>query len=384
MDPISTYQSTTPALTPALKEVIKLLSTYNFFELQELLLKIIEKCPDFRPEIVSYDVDKLALFKVTYDQLKLNTKLKDFGFPVTNQQENPQANCHRIIITTEDVSDGLDFIFKYLKVKPGSDTAQKIQELTAEDVLNHFTDKMEIAWGLLGGLLKHQNESPFVTASFAIAKIIIPKTNKKTTLVLDGHGGKGQVCFAECRTLGVEELEKKITSLIGCDTGRNIDHVVLQSCTSGTLNPDSIASVYRKNNTRPGKGRSIVIPVIKTDVEVPLFNKRDGKALTVAEAVYNALRNRKDVAFTFSENPINPSALLGDGNIGVPASSLPSAERPKWPHNLETNAATVKSTTVIHSLEHRKFDKESLRFFQEASTSGPSEETPAAQPKNDK
>ena len=116
-----------------------------------------------------------------------------------------------------------------------------------------------------------------------------------------------------------------------------------------------------------------------------LFQKHKDQ-LSIAGAVYSVLQNRTDIALTFSENPINPSATLMAGNIGVPISGLSSSERPQWPKNLDTNQETVKSTTIIRNISHRKAWAEHIRraqFFKATPQPVEVEQTPADESKND-
>ena len=267
----------------------------------------------------------------------------------------------------------------------------------------HISDDdsgFEIAWGLLSALIKHRSDNIFVTTSFEVAGQVIPCLSKKSTIVLDGHGGKSHVSFADEKQMSRTTLQEKIKILISLDKEHCIDHLILQSCTSGDIAEASDLDSYMKNNTALGKFRQIIV-LDNEKKRGSLFRKAPDGSKSVAEMVYDSIidaSRETDMAFTFSENLINPSHVLKEGNLGMIPHKGKIMERPKWPESVlepardkKTLEKGIKSTSILPNAEHRKFKRDKYTkeqyFFspstKEAESNEPIDKTADNKPQSD-
>ena len=215
---------------------------------------------------------------------------------------------------------------------------------------------------------KLKSEPVFVTTSFVCAGEVITSLDKNSTLVLDGHGGATSCAFADKPSLMAADLLLELEELLEKDSDRHIDHLLLQSCNSGTLKQAGTVSLLMpKQNLDIGKGRMMVLG--GTDVTADdLFEKPQGLS-SLAAGVYNALlkNGRLDMAFTFSEDLLCPSVSMGRGNRGVRKVAYGEAYTP-WPENVLRSQGECestlfhKSTTIVLLPDHRKAG-EARAFF---------------------
>lgn len=295
------------------------------------------------------------------NQFKLNERLNKLGFDVS------VTPYKRVIITTVDVLEGLDLIINYLNRNEKSIEDIIACRVSADMIANDLkSDKIssgfEIAWGLLDQLLKRKlkSEPVFVTTSFVCAGEVITSLDKNSTLVLDGHGGATSCAFADKPSLMAADLLVELEELLEKDSDRHIDHLLLQSCNSGTLKQAGTVSLLMpKQNRGIGKGRMMVLG--GTDVTADdLFEKPQGLS-SLAAGVYNALleNSRLDMAFTFSEDLLCPSVSMGRGNRGVRKVAYGEAYT-SWPENVLRSQGECestlfhKSTTIVLLPDHRK------------------------------
>ena len=354
------------------KDIRALLDNYTSEELNDLSPELY-----LQPSLKLAPLSPLTQTKLNayIDQHKLDKQLNALGFTQAGKMPEMDSSCQRIILTTRDVMIGLNTILTYLNatgqtfsdIESGRVTAIDIrtplEEGSSTSTSPSSSSSPEIAWGLLSSLKKHQSDRPFVTTSFEVAGKAIPLLGASSTLVLDGNGSKVSATFADQPERASGALANMITQLINVDTGNHIDHVILQSCTSGNLRPEE--DLYVKQNTAPGKGRKIIHREDENTDD--LFKKMgEGKSElnTLAAVIYDAIvtrARRNDVAYTFSEHLINPSIQLDGGNVGVKPKGVGEARLP-WPKsmlpNSEVDAAASagiwKSYTIVPNAEHRK------------------------------
>ena len=324
-------------------------------------------CSDLRNVLMG---DNLVLWGYI-NQFKLNERLNKLGYDVS------VAPYKRVIITTVDVLEGLDLIINYLNRNEKSIDDIFACLVSADMIANDLkSDKIssgfEIAWGLLDQLLKRKlkSEPVFVTTSFVCAGEVITSLDKNSTLVLDGHGGATSCAFADKPSLMAADLLLELEELLEKDSDRHIDHLLLQSCNSGTLKQAGTVSLLMpKQNLDIGKGRMMVLG--GTDVTADdLFEKPQGLS-SLAAGVYNALlkNGRLDMAFTFSEDLLCPSVSMGRGNRGVRKVAYGEAYTP-WPENVLRSQGECestlfhKSTTIVLLPDHRKAGEAGAFFKQ--------------------
>ena len=317
-----------------------LASQVNPYHAKEVMLK--SNLSNSHPEFMGLISDCIL-----HEQLK---KLeKNLGIQNNNLHDNPRLPCRRMIITTQEVTQGLSYIIDYLESHPHHD----IQKISPSDIPHaDNATAFEIAWGILDSLLRHRSDHVFVTSSFYSARNALHKLEPHSTLILDGHGSKTTAILGEYKekTGGIQV--NRIKELLLHDTSHAIHHIVLQSCTSGEIKALK-KSRWQKKSAIPGKERIILTKaLISSDYDNNIF-KNIGKLKSFAELLYHAIhKNRPDMAFTFSANVINPTIHLGKGNIAIRLSTSHETRKP-WPENLENDKAT-KSVTIIPNSKHKK------------------------------
>lgn len=358
------------------KDLDDILSKCTAEELHNLTHSISLKCyHSIRQNIKVTTQDKIDGF---YRQARLNSVLDKIGFVNGSSTELGYRAVRRLIITTKSVIDLLECMNEYLQkkaipfsqIESGRLTANIVYDnlLLAGDNQAMLDSSFEIAWGILASLKKHKTEHPYVTTSFDVAEAYIPWVGPNATLVLDGHGNKLNMTIAE-KPIYRDDLCNKIKLLLDKDINNHFDHVILQSCMSGTLK--KVSDLYVKEAAVSGKKRSILHRDRYTSDDIFEKLKRGPQQMqTLAAAVYESIQESKhcdNIAFTFSENLINPSNRLSEGNIGVrPKQSVSSCScSVPWPKSLlvsseatEDNGPTVrselKSCTILPTVFHRK------------------------------
>lgn len=369
------------------KEALKLLAEYSLEETKALSDACFERDPNFLVKTLD---PKAALFAGMVGLHQLKDKLGKLKLDIADEADMPREDCQRIIVTTKDVFKGLDTILAHLpKIQAERSVLESLKLISAKDIIFKKEDStsFEIAWGLLAILIKHDKDKPYVTTSFEVAEKAIPKlTHEGSTLVLDGHGGKGSAKFAD-KEYATGPLQKKLQELLNVDTHKHIDHVVLQSCTSGTLTEEASNQALVKTTIAPGKKRKL-ISADKLSNPNSLFDetvKKEGVkeadvkeakppkkgADSLAKMTYCTLQQYSHIAFTFSEHVINPSADLRDGNVGMMPVSL-TEKRPTWPYSVLSSearpnplAGAWKSCTIVPNEKHRKFKQDRFQVQQE-------------------
>jgi len=277
-------------------------------------------------------------------QTDLNKRLLALGI------SHQISDCKRLIITSADVIEGLNAIQVYLDANHMTIKSLITEGIGASNIrlsegfqLYSLTG-FEIAWGLIDHCFRHEDDKPFVTTSFYIAEKNIGLLQKHSTLLLDGYGSKVSASFGEYKQKMAPFLSEKLSALIALDVMCNIDHVILQSCSSGTLLEKS---GYFLKDAKHGK----VKKKIYNDQPGLLFSEiRSMRSL--AECMYFAIKHRGDIAFTFSEYFINPSNQLTGGNLGV--QMLSEGEKLKWPENVAIKEKLTLKSYTICSHGHRK------------------------------
>ena len=211
-----------------------------------------------------------------------------------------------------------------------------LQSLSPMDIPAKKHTDLEIAWGTLDSLMRHKEDNIFVTTSFYSASHAVGMLQQHSTLVLDGHGSKISATFGEYNEKPSKHIASYIHQLIARDEKHAIDHIILQSCTSGELNLAG-KSIWKKS-VQPGKER---IVVYKQDAS---FQSIHVGLKSLAESVYQGIKDRRHTAFTFSEHIIIPSLQLGQGNVAIMQEKR-LEDRVPWPENI-TKPNECKSTTI--------------------------------------
>lgn len=290
-----------------------------------------------------------------------------------NQGYDSDKPCKRIIITTREALFGLDYILSYMRSEKIDLPSLRENQTHVETVLNFLSEKMningvtscvEIAWSLLDALPKHHAEdNVYITTSFYVAEEKIPFLAPNATLVVDGHGGLSYIASGEYNKIEHKGMTQIVSDLIKADKLHRIDHCILQSCRTGRLDFDAIPAMNKKKREKT-LGKSVV-DIFSEGQYDNLFER---KSLSTAFAEAISRNQRSDIAFSFSENLINPSPILGKGNFGVPAAGRNDEIIP-WPTNMsdehydsahvEDERVYWKRCTIVTNKEHRKF-----KFFQ--------------------
>lgn len=349
-----------PTDYPLLKEetvfLSNLLDQYSFEELYALRFHVdAEAAIDVVHKSLLSESVKLKLLGLLSDCV-LNKQLKELGMSHNTLHDGSTIPCARMIITTQNVTKGLADVLRYLK-----DNANvSLQSLSPIDIPAEKHTDLEIAWGILDSLTRHGEDNIFVTTSFYSAGHAVGMLQQHSTLVLDGHGSKVSATFGEYREKPSAHIASYIHQLIAKDKKHAIDHIILQSCTSGELNLAG-KSIWKKS-VQPGKER---VAVYKQDAS---FQSIHGGLKSLAESVYQGIRDRRHTAFTFSEHIIIPSLQLGQGNVAIMQEERVE-NRKSWPENI-TKPSERKSITVISSPGHRKAPEKTPDKYQQSFVSG--------------
>lgn len=318
------------------------------------------------------------------NQFKLEDQLSRLGMGMYAQLPTHDIEYNRIMITTRDVLDGLQLIVNYLEQTTRTRTELFSGMIDVNEIVVHYQNQgihslnsgFEIAWGLIDQLQKRAHvqkddrigETVFVTTSFICAQEAMTRLAPHATLVLDGHGGAINCTFADKPNLMATDLLSELDELLNRDTNARIDHLVLQSCTSGTLKQNDTLEVFFPKDPRRGKARRLVLG--GKDVTADVLFERVNDMQSLAAQVYQSFiqKGRTEIAFTFTEDLLCPGSRLGMGNIGIPKSA-PNATYTPWPQNLQTPATkaySAKSTTIVLDPTHRKAGEASAFFCQMA------------------
>ena len=297
----------------------------------------------------SIDELKLILRKpLSADLLqKINDILMEKEFAKTLQlfefsNELLQTRTTRIIITDFGVCDALRIIYNYKQENGALSTLGAVFGWIGDMATYSTLRSLELAWGLLSSLSKHEKEYPFITSSLATAKWAIAHLGANATIVLDGHGGNGCANIANYKYYANAPLvlSTSIQHLLECDESQNIDHIILQTCASGQLVADKL--LVLKRGVLPNKQRATFFASKDTVYSGLLIDN------TIANGVYAgivAASRHHNIAFTFSENLINPDDAYGNGNVGFPKKADRDDPRLR---------KTYKSITIVPDEEHRK------------------------------
>jgi hypothetical protein len=357
----------------------------NMSEATTFIATLKEQVKNVRGELAINPINLLGYI----NQNILDEQREKLNHPYSSDKE-----CKRIIITTTEVIFGLNSILNYLASKKISLDTLINSKITAEDVLNDECNNVndllscfEIAWGLLDTLHKHKTDNPFITTSFQVAREVIPTLAANATLVIDGHGGSKFVVCGDYTRIQNEDLLNLIGGLLSADKDKNIDHLLLQSCRSGRLelNETSTINIHNKDI-----GKSVVAIIKAENEHNQLFETKSTSSIFV-DAINNA--QRSDIAFSFSENLINPCNIIGHGNLGIPAANQ-GETRIEWPANVtqqyiveknsEEERSHWKRCTIIADNSHRKFSANKFTLFthltnvqESASTDKASSSTPS-------
>ncbi len=299
------------------------------------------------------------------NQYKLDNKLSKLGLNNVAKFPIPGILFDRVIVTTKDSLEGLNLIINYLENTGTTVLDIRSGRVSAIFIANYYSQTMsrlpsgfEIAWALLDMLFKRSEIgiNTFVTTSFYCAEEIMTKLNDNATLVLDGHGGAINCVFADKPNFMAAELLSEIKELLVKDSTECIDHIILQSCSSGTLKQHHALTTFIPKD-KVGKGRQIVLS--GTDIKASELFEKVGVLDSLASQVFQALidSSRTQTAFTFTEDLICPGILIGEGHKGIPKSIFGAHLATPWPQNmLELNQAgqVPKSTTIVLDAKHRK------------------------------
>lgn len=312
------------------------------------------------------------------NQYNLDKKLSLLGFVNVakfHYLSTLDSQYNRLIITTKDVLEGFDFIIKYLNQNNLCINDILKQHVSALDIKNYYLSQgietfpsgFEIAWGIIDQLIKRETRQSiegrtdkiFITTSFICAQQIIPLLEKNSTLVLDGHGSAIHCNFADKPSLLSADLLEEIKDLLKLDSNKNIDHILLQSCTSGTLKYTQLLATYIPKKGNLDKNRLIALASEEISAN-ELFEQatQSIKMESLAALLFKALveLERSDIAFTFTEDLLCPGVLIGQGNVGVKKSSYGEIHTP-WPDNIkdtDVENPILKSITIVLDPEHRK------------------------------
>ncbi len=263
-----------------------------------------------------------------YDRF-INQRLLQLGS--TSYLESADTRpCRRLIIASKDTFQGLVTIVEYLSAESKTlddiiDGTIRAEDVVVEVIAGLFAgDKakamscFEIAWGILQTLHKHgEADAARVVVSIANAQAIIPSMAQDSTLMVDGHGGQSEVNVSAYSKMKVSQFGPLLQDVLAADKCKAISHFILQCCNGGKVRNSSVRA-YVKTAVNPEKSR---IVFFRKPGQLPqdIFDQPYGR-ITLAEGAYAAmciLGRQYDMAFTFSENPISPSARCVDGNVGA-------------------------------------------------------------------
>jgi hypothetical protein len=347
-----------------LQELLSVIQTYDYDECEELF----KLCNLFSPE-------RISLFKGLIYQNQLNLLLKRFG---VDNEFKPETD--RLILTSHDVRAGLELIAtlaqEHIMSEEGTeeeitDSVIPLENLRGMDIrkiahTNTGLGNAEIAWGVLDVLLRKENR-PFISCSKELIKLHASQLQKDTTLVLDGHGGTSDVRIAD-GAYSVDKMNKLTQEFLRADTEGHIKHIILQSCVSGRLKPLEIPYFLKNKPKESGKQKILIVdtPVIQEVKNSTIPVSRDYFVKTsstcLAQSIINAifLANKQLlIAFTFSPNLINPSFILGRGNVGIlPETPADGQSYAEWGADVAPERFDNKSVTVFWGEKHSKLPKD--------------------------
>ncbi|NDH08966.1 MAG: hypothetical protein EBY16_05020 [Gammaproteobacteria bacterium] len=306
-------------------------------------------------------------------QRQLDLSLQDFSFD--NQLK---SHTDRMILTTAGVIHGLNFIKQIFQFN-GIDHChyRNLKGINIRDLLVPPGIKLaaiEVAWGTLDACMKNPVQ-PYILCSEELTEFYACKLEHTTTLVLDGHGGIEDIRIGTSSVSSTKlcHLTKKI---LAADVSGHIKHLILQSCFIGQFNPPKTPHYIKNIAKASGKQKIIIVdkPVQLTkkgqaSVEFCDFFKKEDKEnapIHLAKAIIDAIfqANRQVwMAFTFSPALINPSSILGNGNLGVSpqAQAERSSSPQEWCAKIPDECFTFKSVTLIWNPDHPKLQRSLLR-----------------------
>ncbi|HBB53170.1 MAG TPA: hypothetical protein DCZ80_04660 [Legionellales bacterium] len=351
-----------------LKELFRVIQTYDYDESEELF----RLCGLFIPE-------RISLFKGLVCQNQLNLLLKKFG---VDNEFTPETD--RLILTSHDVRAGLDMIAtlaqKHIISEEDieeeiTDSVIPLESLRGMDIrtLAHTTEGLgnaEIAWGILDVLLRKENR-PFISCSKELIKFHASQLQKDTTLVLDGHGGTSDVKIGD-GAYSVDKMKHLTLDFLREDTDGHIKHIILQSCVSARLKLLKIPYYLKNKPKESGKQRMLIVdtPMIQEEKNSTITVSRDyfvkTSSICLAQSIINAifLANKQLlIAFTFSPNLINPSFILGLGNVGiVPETPADGQSYAEWGKDVAPERFDNKSISIFWNPEHPKLQKNQTKY----------------------
>ena len=246
------------------------------------------------------------------------------------------GRTNRLILTTDDLALGIDIIRSICSLNQISFNIQQLQginfsTLKIPDGLNSSQwSAVEIAWGILDVLIRKREPKPYISCSEELVKLYIKQLTKPATLVLDGHGGGGTISIG-VKHLRPVDLGKLTEALLVADEQNNIKHLILQSCNSGRLNPFTTDYFQKIKEEATGKQKLLILD--QPQAEVPQSHSAffTGGTKCLAEYVMDSIftkRKQQHIGLTISESLINPSYILGEGNVGIKPKIM--AQRSTW------------------------------------------------------
>ena len=303
-------------------------------------------------------------------QHQMDSELKHFGI-----DNKFNENTNRLILTTDDVAHGLRIIrviceanhidcsnIEYLR-------AINISHLRIPDTIQ--LEQAEIAWGTLDVLIR-KKPVPYISCSKELVQLYISKLKNPATLVIDGHGGTADIRIGAVAYSG-RKLTLLTTELLEADVNRHINHLILQSCASGKLKPLQTPYYLKMKDKETGKQKMmVIIPPEKPASD--FFLKADKMPICLSESVINAILAKKledRIAFTFSTSLINPSYILGNGNVGVrPQVRLENTGFTTWGAYVTPERFSGKTVSFFWRPDHPKLKNLPTKY------SGPLENLP--------
>jgi hypothetical protein len=380
IDKINQLKNKLPATIEEISEYqsfFNMLTHFNLKEIKELANKLAGvKMPskfidNLKTQIAIRNIPENAVILLGYlNQNKLDSQLGELRLT-----HNPDELSKRIIITTSEVVFGLDYILSYLRDMGNNVHELAKKEITAQTVLTYLPKSginscFELAWGLLDSLIKHNKDNPYVTTSFQVAEEKVSSLAPNSTLVIDGHGGMEFISCGDYKRLSRDVLSGKLSNLILADKDKHIDHCILQSCRSGRLDlRDKKNDINLAIRTKSVIGKSVAGLVTHDYPYESLFEK-DSMSTAFTNAI--STTKRDDIAFSFSENLINPSHIMGGGNLGIPALQKEESRHSSWPDNVSAERTGDgglaeerqhwKRCTIATNEKHRKLSK--FTFFE--------------------
>ncbi len=303
-------------------------------------------------------------------QHQMDSELKHFGI-----DNKFNENTNRLILTTDDVAHGLRII--RVICEANQIDYSNIEHLKAINI-SHLRipdsiqlEQAEIAWGTLDVLIR-KKPVPYISCSKELVQLYISKLKNPATLVIDGHGGTSDI-FIGSVAYSSKKLTTLTTELLEADVNRHINHLILQSCASGKLKPLQTPYYLKNKEKETGKQKMmVIIPPAKPASD--FFLKADKMPICLAESVINAILAKKledRIAFTFSTSLINPSYILGNGNVGVrPQVRLENTGFTTWGAYVTPERFSGKTVSFFWGPDHPKLKNLPTKY------SGPLENLP--------